>query len=114
MTIKVGNAANGLEIAATDTTLLSSDALERKVISSATLHEQTGAAETVELFLSADATSAAGERIDILKFSPDETKNPVSLFNRAIPASTFLVAKATTGVRVECNITFTLYNGDDL
>ena len=114
MTIKAGIAANNLEVASTDTTLLNSSASERKVVESISLNEQTGAAETVELFVSTSATSAAGDRIATLVFAPNETKNPVAGFNRAIPSGSYLIAKGTTGALVGVNLTFTLYNGEDL
>lgn len=114
MTIKSGIGANSIVVGSGDTTLLNPSSDERFVVSSGTFHEQTGAAETVELFISPDATSAAGERFQEMKFSPDETKNPVSIYNRAVTAGSFLIAKAATGGRVEANLTFTLYDGDEL
>lgn len=112
MAIKTNNDANGVLILITDTTLLTSSASERRAVTFASLHEQTGAAETVELFISTDSSSAAGERLDIINFAPNDTKNPLSMLI-TIPAGSFLIGKGTTGSLVECNISYTLYNGDD-
>lgn len=112
MGIKTNISNNSTVIGTGDTVLLSSSALERKAITFCSFHEQTGAGESVELFISTDATSVAGERVDKLVFSPNETKNPISAL-LSIPANSFLLGKATAGAQVEVNISFTLYDGTD-
>ena len=109
MAIKSNNAANGLIIAATDTTLLN-PITGRAAITFASLHEQTGSSETIELFISPDSSSAAGERLDEIVFAANETIQPVSMLI-TVPDGNFLIAKATTGARVEANISFTQYTG---
>ncbi len=109
MTIKSNNTANVL-ILVTDTTLLN-PITGRASITFASLHEQTGAQETLELFLSTDATSASGERIDKLVFAADETQSPISLAGLTIPSGSFLIAKGTAGSLVKADISYTQYTG---
>jgi len=112
MTIKTNVAANSVLITTADTVLLNSGADERKAISFASLHEQTGQAETVELFLSATAVSAATDRIGKVSFSPNNTKDPLSM-HLVVEAGKFLIAKGSNGSRVKSNISYTLYDGGD-
>lgn len=107
MTIKSGNSANVL-ILVGDTTLLN-PTTGRAMITAAVLHEQTGASETLELFVSTDASSAAGERIDKLVFAANETQAPISLAGLSIPSGSFLIGKGTAGSLVKAKLTFTQY-----
>lgn len=109
MSIKSGNSANVL-VLSTDTVLLN-PTTGRAMITFASLHEQTGAAETIELFVSTDNSSASGERIDKLIFAANETQDPISLAGLSIPSGNFLLAKATTGSLVKAQISFTQYTG---
>ena len=109
MAIKGNNPINGVLILATDTTLLN-PTTGRAAVTFASLHEQTGAAETVELFISPDATSTAGERIDEVVFAADDTFQPVSML-LTVAQDEFLIAKGTTGSLVEANLSFTQYTG---
>ena len=109
MAIKSNNAANVL-VLVTDTTLLN-PTTGRASITFASLHEQTGAQETIELFVSTDASSAAGERIDKLIFAADETISPTSLAGRTIPSGSYLIAKGTTGSLVTVDLSYTQYSG---
>lgn len=110
MAIKGNQSANGILIGTGDTTLLH-PTTGRASVTFASLHEQTGAQETVELFLSSDETSAAGERIDIIIFAANETRQPISMLV-TVPDGFYLIAKSTSGGRVEANISFTQYTGD--
>lgn len=94
----------------TDTTLLN-PTTGRASITFASLHEQTGAQETLELFVSTDSSSAAGERIDKLVFAADETQNPTSLAGLTIPSGSFLIAKGTAGSLVKADLSYTQYTG---
>lgn len=114
MTILSGIAKNNTVLASGDNTLLSPSASQRFVVSSAVFNETTGAAETVELFIGTSATSVTAKRFKKMVFSPNEDKAPTAIFNRAIPASSFLIAKSATGARVNVDITYTLFDGDDL
>lgn len=108
MTIQSGNTVD-VVIGSGDTTILNpTDG--RALITSATVHEQTGATETLELFISADASSAAAERIDSLSFSAGETQAPLSLI-RAVPSGQYLIGNAGTGSQVMVSITYTQYSG---
>ena len=109
MPIKSGNTTDIL-ILGTDTTLLNpTDG--RAVITFGSLHEQTGAAETLELFVSTTSASAAGKRIDRVVFSANETIDPISLSGLGIPSGSYLIGKATTGSLVKSQITYTQYTG---
>lgn len=110
MSIKSNNPANVL-ILITDTTLLN-PTTGRASITFASLHEQTGAAETVELFVSADETSAAGERIETVVLAANETKSPISLAGLTIPSGNYLIGKGTTGSLVKADLSYTQYSGD--
>ena len=109
MAIKSNNSANVL-ILITDTTLLTPTE-GRASITFASLHEQTGAQETLELFVSTDASSAAGERIDKLVFAANETISPTSLAGLSIPSGSYLIAKGTTGSLVKADLSYTQYTG---
>jgi len=109
MPIKSGNTSTVL-VLSTDTTLLN-PTTGRAVITSAVLHEQTGAAETVELFISANSASAAGERIDRIVLAANETNMPLALGGLAVPSGYYLIGKATTGSLAMMSITYTQYTG---
>lgn len=109
MAIKSGNTVEVL-ITSSDTTIIN-PTTGRIVISSGLLTEQTGNAETLELFISTDASSAAGERLEKLVFAADEPLDPISLPDRGIPSGSFLIGKATTGNRVKAYITYTQFTG---
>lgn len=114
MTILAGVAENNKLLATGDNTLLSPSASQRFVVSSAVFNETTGASETVELFIGTSATSVTAKRFKKMGFSPNEDKSPVAMFNRAIPASSFLIAKAAGNNLVNVDLTYTIYDGDDL
>ena len=109
MSIKSNNVANVL-VLVTDTTLLN-PITGRASITFGSLHEQTGAQETIELFVSTDSSSAAGERIDKIVFAADETINPTSLAGLTIPSGSYLIAKGTTGSLVKADLSYTQYTG---
>ena len=109
MGIKSGNSNDEL-VLSTDTVLLH-PTTGRAVITSAILSEQTGAQETIELFVSSDASSAAAERIEKLILTADETIDPISLPDRSIPDGSYLLAKGGTGSLVTAYITYTQYTG---
>ena len=109
MPIMSGNSATAT-VNSSDTTLLNPTS-GRAMITFAILHEQTGNAETVELFISTGATSSAGERIDDLTFAAKESQTPISLAGLAIPSGSFLIAKGGTGGRVFADLTYTQFSG---
>jgi hypothetical protein len=109
MTIQAAQTVDVI-VLSTDTTLINpTDG--RILITNCTMHEQTGNAETVEIFSSADATSAAAERIDNLSFSASETKYQNALNGKAVDSGAYLIGKATTGNRVMVSITYTQFSG---
>jgi len=108
MPIKSGNSVDVL-ITSSDTTILN-PTTGRAMVTMASSHEQTGAAETVEFFISSDSASVAGERIDEVVFSADETIDLTSLI-RGIPSGYYLIGKATIGNLVMVSLTYTQYSG---
>ncbi len=110
MTISSAQSSN-VAVGSGDTTLLNPTS-GRAMITLGSLHEQTGNTETVDLYISSDATSAAGERIDSLSFAANETKVPSSLQGMAVPSGYYLIGNAGTGARVMASITYTQYSGD--
>jgi hypothetical protein len=109
MAIKSGNSAEAL-VLITDTTLLS-PTTGRGVITSLILSEQTGAGETIELFISTNASSVAAERIETITLSANESTEPLSMPDRGIPDGSYLIAKGTTGSIVTAYLTYTQYSG---
>lgn len=112
MAIRSGISTGLISVTAADVTLLAAAAGTRIVVTAADFSEHTSAVETVELFLSTDATSASTERIDELIFEADEQKSPISALG-AIAEGSFLIANGLTGALVNAKLTYTLYTGDD-
>jgi hypothetical protein len=109
MPINSGNAASAV-VLITDTTLLNPTP-GRAVITSLVLSQTTGAAETIDLFLSSDSSSATAERIERVVLASNETVDPTSMANFAIPEGYYLIAKGTTGSIVTAFLTYTQYSG---
>lgn len=110
MAIKSGLSAEAL-VLVTDTALLN-PSTGRALVTSLILSEQTGAQETVEIFISTDAVSASGERIEIITLAANESSDPITMPDRSIPSGSYLIAKATTGSLVTAYLTYTQYTGD--
>lgn len=93
MSVKSGQVIGPTAIAAADTSILAASAagVTREVYS-ATIHNTGAATTTVEVFVSADATSATAERIAYLSLGANEQKD-VGQFG--IPATYVLIAKAS-------------------
>ena len=93
MSVKSGQIIGPTAIAATDTTILSASAAGvTREIYSATIHNTGGTTTTVEVFVSADATSATAERVCYLSLGANEQKD-VGQFG--VPATYYVVAKAS-------------------
>ena len=109
MSIKGGNTVEVL-IAATDTTLIN-PTLGRIVITSAILSEQSGAEETIELFISTSAVSAGSKRLGEVVLPADDTQDPIELADRGVPSGSYLIGKGAAGGLVTAYITYTQYTG---
>lgn len=110
MPIKSGNSSSAV-VLITDTTLLN-PTTGRAIVTSLVLSQTTGAGETVDLFLSSDASSATAERIERVVLAANETIDPASMVNFAIPDGYYLIAKGTTGSIVTAFLTYTQYTGN--
>lgn len=108
MPIQSGQSVDIL-IGSGDTTILN-PTQGRVLITSASGHEQTGAAETVEFFISANSASAAGERIERASFAANETISLAAL-RRGIPSGYYLIGNAGTGNLVMVSLTYQQYSG---
>lgn len=92
MSIKSGQMTGLIALtAATDLTIANPDPKTTEEYYNLVVQDSAGTGATVELFLSDDSTSAAGERIDRVVLAANETK---SFLPVGVPASKFLIAKA--------------------
>jgi hypothetical protein len=82
-----------IALAAADNTVYQAAAGTSAEFYNLVIAETAGATATVDLYLSADATSAAGERIERISLGANETKvfQPVG-----VKASQYLLAKPST------------------
>jgi hypothetical protein len=109
MSVKSGQIIPLTAIAAADTVIATAVAASTFEVYCATIENQTAAPIVVELFLSADGTSAIGERIRYYTVNAN-SQQPVEPFG--IPAGINLLAKAAlAGLAIEG--LYTLRNGDD-
>jgi hypothetical protein len=111
MAVKSGKPIEETRLSATtDSTVVSTGASETKEVYSLAVHDEGGAGATVDLYLSDNATSASGDRIERIVLAGDETKEfkPV-----AVGASKYLVIQSTV-VDVIYHGAYTLRNGGDV
>lgn len=96
--------------AATDTTVVNPGTSHRFMVNNLYCHDSDGGGATVNLYLSADAASAAGERIQQLVLAANETKqfNPV-----AVAAGLYLIMQ-TAADNVNFHGSYTDYDGGDV
>lgn len=110
MAIKSGQTINKTTMSASaDNTVVSCSASETKEVYSLIFHDQLGGGATVELFLSSDAASAAGERVDNIVLGANETKASKLI---GVGQSQFLIAKPTAAINYHG--AHTLRNGADI
>lgn len=111
MSIK-GNNSSGLKPAtAVDFTILENISNGRWVVTAISLHEHAGTGDTIELFVSSDAISAAAERIDNIVLGANETK-PGLFTPVVLAAGEFLLGNAVTGALANVEAIYTTYDGD--
>lgn len=111
MAVKGNNGSGLIAATAADFTILSNTTTGRWAVTAINLHEQLGVGDTVALYVSADATSAAAERIDNLALAPNETKS--SFFTPVVLSpGQFLLGNAVTGGQVAVEAIYTAYDGD--
>lgn len=111
MAIKSGQVINISALsAATDLTILGSGASEIKEVYTLSFHDYGTAGATIEVFLSLDETSAAAERIDVVKLGAGQTKTigPIG-----VDSARFLIAKSDAG-SINVYGLYTLRNGADI
>lgn len=111
MAIKTKLTTGTIDIAASDTVLLTVAADTRIAVSAMT--SDSTAATTVEYFSSPNDTSASGDRLAMQPFAVDDNLDISALISLGFSAGDRLIAKgAGTGVNV--TIAYTLYSGDDV
>ena len=111
MSIKGNNSSGLITVPSADITVLNNNTGTRWSVSSVNLHEFGGTGDTVELFKSADASSAAGERIDEIVLLADETKPSLfAPFN--LGPGEFLLAKGLAGALVNVEALYIVYTDD--
>lgn|SRR5688572_19155158 len=111
MSIKSNRPINRATItAATDTTVVNPGASSRYMVNSLIVHDSGGAGGDVDLYLSADGATAAGERIQRLTLAANETKsyNPV-----AVGGGVFLLIR-TAASNINYHGAYTAYDGGDV
>ena len=111
MSIKGNNSSGVISATAADFTILQNTSTTRWVVTSINLHDHASTGDTIELFVSTDAVSAAAERIDEIVVAVDETK-PGIFIPIVLAAGQFLVGNATTGAVVNLEAVYTIYSGD--
>ena len=100
-------------IAAADTSLIiPADPVERLVISAFSIHSDgsAGATRTVELFLSADTTSAAGDRVAYYSVPNNGSVEVIELIGQGLEVGENIIGKAS-GTGLNAHITVTNYDG---
>lgn len=111
MSVKGNNSSGLIAVPAGDVTVLQNTTTTRWAVESVNLHAISAVGDTVDLFKSANATSAAAERIDRLVLAGDDT--PSSLFTPFnLAPGEFLIANAVTGALVNIEAIYTAYTGD--
>ena len=111
MAIK-GNKSSGIiDATAADFTILQNTSSNRWAVTQIHLHADTAVGDTVELFSSPDATSAAGVRIDRVVMAGDDTQDALFV-TTILEAGRFLVGNATAGALVNVEAIYTIYTGD--
>lgn len=96
----IGGAAGLVAITNADTTILNPAAATTYDVYEFYAHDRSGSGTTLEIFLSADATSAAAERVRYVSIGANETK---TLEGLTVPAGYYLIGKAGATDRI--NIT---------
>ncbi len=111
MSIKGNNSSGLVSATAADFTILENTSNSRWTVNIINLHEHGGVGDTVDLFKSPDATSAAGERIDQVVLAANDTIP--SLFTPVnLAPGEFLLGNAVTGALVNVEAIYTAYSGD--
>jgi len=111
MSIKGNNTSGLIPATAADFTILQNSTTTRWAVTIINLHDQLGAGDTVELFVSADASSAAAERIDNVVVAPNATE-PAEFTTVVLSSGQFLLGNAATGGQVVVEAIYTTYDGD--
>lgn len=111
MGIKGNNSSGLVSATAVDFTILQNTTSTRWAVTTIELHDHSGSGDTVELFKSADAVSAATERIDNIVLGANDTIQ--ALFVPVIlEAGEYLLGNAATGGNVNVEAVYTTYDGD--
>lgn len=111
MSIKGGNSSGLTNATAADFTILNNTTTGRWVITMVNLHEYGGTGDTVGLYVSANASTVAAERVDSVVLAANETKLATAVsFN--IEPGDFLLGNAVTGNLVNVIANYTAYDGD--
>jgi hypothetical protein len=111
MAIKGNNSSGLISVPAGDVMVLQNTTTTRQTVTAINLHEYGNTGDTIEIFKSADAVSAAAERIDEVVLAANDTVQ--SLFTPVnLAAGEFLLANGATGGLVNIEAIYTAYTGD--
>lgn len=111
MSIRRNNSSGVISVAITDTTILQNTSQGRWTVSNLKAHDYGNTGDTVEIFISDDASSAAGERVDLIVLAPNETKQSLfAPFN--VESGMFLIANALVGDLLNVEAIYTTHTGD--
>lgn len=98
-------------IGATDTTILNPSTGQTFDVYELYAHDRSGSGTTLEIFLSSDATSAAGERVRYVSIGANETK---TLEGLTVPAGYYLIGKAGAADRINITGKYTFRDGSNV
>lgn len=107
----LGGAAGVVAIAATDTTIANPGAGTTFDVYEFYAHDRSGTGTTLEIFVSSDAASAAGERVRYVSIGANETK---TLEGLTVPAGYFLIGKAGAADRINITGKYTYRDGSSV
>ncbi len=112
MSIKTNNTSGVITsgAASTDFTVLNNISTGRWAVTIINIHANTAAGDTVELFVSPNATSASGKRIDKVVLAADETKS--SLFTTVVLSpNEQLIGRPIGATLLNLEAIYTAYDG---
>lgn len=107
----LGDSAGIVAIAAADTTIANPETGTAFDIYEFYAHDRSGSGTTLEIFLSSDATSAAGERVRYVSIGANETK---TLEGITVPAGYYLIGKAGAADSINITGKYTYRDGSSL
>lgn len=111
MAIRTNNTTGIVLASSGDFTILQNTTTGRVAFTAIDLHDYNGTGDTIDLFVSNDATSAVAERIEQIVLSPNETIAAIST-PVVLGVGQYLLGNALTGGTASVKGVYTAYTGD--